>query len=124
MDPARERKLAGPTGVEMVGQIAELTRDVLVRSFKRIDTRQARVVLQVLSRANRSVPDWDVLRPVGTVTSGMLVFFCSPLLERVNDAISAIKKDGTMAALHKKWLGADAAADSSVNKVLPIPQAQ
>lgn len=48
----------------------------------------------------------------------------SPLLERVNDAISAIKKDGTMAALHKKWLGADAAADSSVNKVLPIPQAQ
>ncbi len=36
---------AGPTGVEMVGQIAELTRDVLVRSFKRIDTRQARVVL-------------------------------------------------------------------------------
>ena len=44
--------------------------------------RQARVVLQVLSRANRSVPDWDVLRPVGTVTSGMLVFFCSPLLER------------------------------------------
>ena len=40
------------------------------------------MVLQVLSRANRSVPDWDVLRPVGTVTSGMLVFFCSPLLER------------------------------------------
>ncbi len=36
---------AGPTGVEMVGQIAELTRDVLVRSFKRIDTRQARIVL-------------------------------------------------------------------------------
>lgn len=36
---------AGPTGVEMVGQIAELTRDVLVRSFNRIDTREARVVL-------------------------------------------------------------------------------
>lgn len=36
---------AGATGVEMVGQIAELTRDVLVRSFKRIDTRAARVVL-------------------------------------------------------------------------------
>ncbi|MHA6513798.1 DUF58 domain-containing protein [Tessaracoccus sp. Z1128] len=44
--------------------------------------RQARVVLNQLSRANRSVPDWDMLRPVGTVTSGMLVFFCSPLLER------------------------------------------
>src|SRR5690606_22236000 len=48
----------------------------------------------------------------------------SPLLERVNDAITAIKQDGTMAALHKKWLGAEAGADSSVNKVMPIPQAQ
>ncbi|MEO7587254.1 MAG: DUF58 domain-containing protein [Arachnia sp.] len=44
--------------------------------------RHARMVLNVLSRANRDVPDWDALRPVGTVTSGMLVFFCSPLLER------------------------------------------
>ncbi|RMB59860.1 DUF58 domain-containing protein [Tessaracoccus antarcticus] len=44
--------------------------------------RHARMVLNVLSRANRDVPDWDRLRPVGTVTSGMLVFFCSPLLER------------------------------------------
>jgi polar amino acid transport system substrate-binding protein len=48
----------------------------------------------------------------------------SPLLEKVNAAIDAIKKDGTMAALHKKWLGADASPDSSVNKILPIPQAQ
>ncbi|MDO5735791.1 MAG: DUF58 domain-containing protein [Propionibacteriaceae bacterium] len=44
--------------------------------------RQARMVLNVLSRANRTVPDWDVLRPVGSITSGMLVFFCSPLMER------------------------------------------
>ncbi len=36
---------AGPTGVEMAGQIAELTRKFLVRSFRRIDTRQARVIL-------------------------------------------------------------------------------
>jgi polar amino acid transport system substrate-binding protein len=48
----------------------------------------------------------------------------SPLLERVNAAIDEIKKDGTMAALHKKWLGAEAGADASINKVLPIPQAQ
>lgn len=48
----------------------------------------------------------------------------SPLLEKVNGAIDAIKQDGTMAALHKKWLGADASADSSVNKIMPIPQAQ
>lgn len=48
----------------------------------------------------------------------------SPLLEKVNAAIDEIKKDGTMAELHKKWLGAEASADSSVNKILPIPQAQ
>jgi len=36
---------AGPTGVEMAGQIAELTRKFLVRSFRRIDTRQSRVIL-------------------------------------------------------------------------------
>lgn len=43
--------------------------------------RQARVVLNVLSRANREVSDWDRLRPVPRLASGTLVFFCSPLLE-------------------------------------------
>jgi NADH dehydrogenase len=36
---------AGPTGVEMAGQIAELTQHTLRRSFRRIDTRDARVLL-------------------------------------------------------------------------------
>ncbi len=36
---------AGPTGVEMAGQIAELTQHTLRKSFKRIDTTSARVVL-------------------------------------------------------------------------------
>ncbi|HEY6960376.1 MAG TPA: NAD(P)/FAD-dependent oxidoreductase [Gaiellaceae bacterium] len=36
---------AGPTGVEMAGQIAELARDVLPKEFKNIDTRHARVLL-------------------------------------------------------------------------------
>jgi NADH dehydrogenase len=35
----------GPTGVEMAGQIAELARDTLHRDFRRIDTRDARVLL-------------------------------------------------------------------------------
>lgn len=57
--------------------------------------RQARVVLGVLSRANRSVQDWDLLRPVGTVTSGMLVFFCSPLLEReAQDELVRLRRMG------------------------------
>ena len=36
---------AGPTGVEMAGQIAELTHHTLRRSFRRIDTTTARVLL-------------------------------------------------------------------------------
>jgi NADH:quinone reductase (non-electrogenic) len=35
----------GPTGVEVAGQIAELARDTLPRDFRRIDSRQARVLL-------------------------------------------------------------------------------
>jgi NADH dehydrogenase len=35
----------GPTGVEMAGQIAELARRTLRRDFRRINTRQARVLL-------------------------------------------------------------------------------
>lgn len=44
--------------------------------------RQARIVLNVLSRANRDVRDRYLMRRVPKVSSGMLVFFCSPLLER------------------------------------------
>lgn len=36
---------AGPTGVEMAGQIAELAHRTLTRDFRAISTRQARVVL-------------------------------------------------------------------------------
>ena len=36
---------AGPTGVEMAGQIAELARDTVRRDFRAVDTRQARVLL-------------------------------------------------------------------------------
>ncbi len=36
---------AGPTGVEMAGQIAELARSTLKRDFRRIDPTRARIVL-------------------------------------------------------------------------------
>ncbi len=36
---------AGPTGVELAGTIAELARSTLPADFRRIDTRQARIVL-------------------------------------------------------------------------------
>ena len=45
---------AGPTGVEMAGQIAELARDTLRRDFRSVDTRGARVVL--VEAADRVLP--------------------------------------------------------------------
>ena len=36
---------AGPTGVELAGAIAELARATLPADFRRIDTREARIVL-------------------------------------------------------------------------------
>lgn len=51
-DPDRRRALltfvvvgAGPTGVELSGAIAEISREVLVEDFRAIDPREARVVL-------------------------------------------------------------------------------
>jgi NADH:ubiquinone reductase (H+-translocating) len=36
---------AGPTGVELIGQIAELAHNVLPRDFRHVDTSEARIVL-------------------------------------------------------------------------------
>ncbi|MGH8023436.1 MAG: NAD(P)/FAD-dependent oxidoreductase [Limisphaerales bacterium] len=51
-DPAEHRRLmsvvivgGGPTGVELAGAFAELTRRVFKRDFRRIDPRHARVIL-------------------------------------------------------------------------------
>lgn len=51
-DPQRRQALmtfvvvgGGPTGVELAGAIAEIARDVVVKDFRRIDPREARVIL-------------------------------------------------------------------------------
>jgi NADH dehydrogenase len=60
-DPERRRAWltfavvgAGPTGVEMAGQIAELARDTLRGDFRRVDPADARIVL--LDGADRVLP--------------------------------------------------------------------
>ena len=45
---------AGPTGVELAGQIAEIARDTLHGDFRTIDTRAARIVL--IEKAERVLP--------------------------------------------------------------------
>jgi polar amino acid transport system substrate-binding protein len=46
------------------------------------------------------------------------------LLPKINDAISAMKSDGALAAIHKKWFGAEPDAGTSTVTVMPIPTAQ
>lgn len=47
---------AGPTGVELAGQIGEIARDALRRDFRSIDTRSARVLL--VEVADRVLPQF------------------------------------------------------------------
>ncbi len=54
---------------------------------------------------------------------GLMMTKDHPLLGKINDAITEMKKDGTMAAIHKKWFGTDAPADSSTLMEMPIPKA-
>ncbi len=64
-DPERRRSWltfvvvgAGPTGVEMAGQIAELARDTLHHDYRSIDTRSARVLLvEAADRVLTSFPE-------------------------------------------------------------------
>ena len=63
-DPAERAELltfvvigAGPTGVETVGQIAELAHTVLPRDYRSINTREARIIL--LEGAPAVLPPFD-----------------------------------------------------------------
>jgi NADH dehydrogenase len=47
----------GPTGVELAGALAELARLTLARDFRRIDPRQARILL--VEAADRVLPAFD-----------------------------------------------------------------
>lgn len=62
-DPARKQALltfvvvgAGPTGVELAGQLGELARDALPRDFRSIDTRAATILL--VDQVGRVLPSF------------------------------------------------------------------
>lgn len=136
-DPDEIRRLltfvvvgGGPTGVELAGSIAELARSTLARDFRRIEPRQARIVLaeagprllaafpQPLSHytvralASLGVEVWlkaavEEIDAEGVVMAGQRiasagVFWCA----------------GTAARPAATWLGADAARNGAV-KVAP-----
>lgn len=54
---------------------------------------------------------------------GLMMTKDHPLLGKINDAITAMKKDGTLNAIHKKWFGVDAPEGSSTVTEAPLPKA-
>lgn len=54
---------------------------------------------------------------------GLMMTKDHPLLGKINDALTEMKKDGTLAAIHKKWFGTEPPADSSSAKEAPMPKA-
>ena len=53
---------------------------------------------------------------------GLMMGKDDPKLDKLNAAITAMKGDGALAAIHKKWFGADPAAGSATVTVLPVPK--
>jgi polar amino acid transport system substrate-binding protein len=53
---------------------------------------------------------------------GLMMGKDDPNLVKLSDAIGAMKADGTLAAIHKKWFGVDPAAGSSTVTAAPIPK--
>jgi polar amino acid transport system substrate-binding protein len=53
---------------------------------------------------------------------GLMMTKDHPLLSKANDALTAMKKDGTLAAIHKKWFGSDPAAGSASAVEQPMPK--
>ncbi len=53
---------------------------------------------------------------------GLMMGKDDPNLAKLNDALTAMKGDGTLASIHKKWFGVDAAAGSSTVTVVAIPK--
>ena len=116
----------GPTGIELAGTMAELARSTLVRDFKRIDPRSARIVLceagnRLLSAFPQQLSDYSLiaLRALGVeVRLGQAV--------KAIDAHGLLLGDtrieaglilwcaGTEARPAARWIGAAAARNGAL----------
>ena len=77
---------AGPTGVEMAGQIAEISRDTLPGNFRAVDPREARVLLiEAAERVLTSFP------PSLSAARSLERLGVTPLLQRT---VVGIEEDG------------------------------
>lgn len=125
-DPAKREALltfavigAGPTGVEMAGMIAELAHHTLPREFRRIDTRQAKVLLveagaRVLPSFSEDLSGYvrNALTKLGvTVRTGVPVTACDESGITIGEEPIACRTivwaAGVQASPAAQWLGAE-----------------
>jgi NADH:ubiquinone reductase (H+-translocating) len=99
---------AGPTGVEMAGQIAELAHRTLKRDFRRINTREARVIL--LDAAGQVLPPFGATlgrkTKVALEKLGVEVQLGAMVVDVDERGIELQEKDGThrrINAVTKVW---------------------
>lgn len=126
---------AGPTGVELAGTIAELARATLPQDFRRIDTRETRVVL--IEAGPRILPSFDKelaayahkeLERIGVeIRTGAPVTACGPegvmIGEERLPAATMIWAAGVRASPAGAWLDApmDRAGRVEVAADLTVP---
>jgi NADH dehydrogenase len=141
-DPETQRRLltfvivgGGATGVEMSGAIAEIARQTLAMDFRRIEPRNARIVL--VEAGPRLLPAFppeqsDYVRTTlmnagVTVMTDTMVTKCDSggveLSGQRLEAATIIWAAGVMASPAAKWLGteADRAGRTKVNGDLSVP---
>lgn len=111
---------AGPTGVELAGMIAELAHQTMPREFRRIDTREARILLveagpRVLPSFGESLSEYarGALVKLGvTVRSGIPVTACDAESITIGDEPIACRTivwaAGVKASPAAQWLGVEA----------------
>ena len=70
----------------------------------------------------RDKPQFTVAERINTGEQYSVMFAKdAELAAEVNDVITAMKEDGTLAAIHEKWFGKAPDAGTSTVEVLPMP---
>jgi NADH dehydrogenase len=89
---------AGPTGVEMAGQLAELARDTLPEDFRSIDSRAARVILvDALDRVLSGFPESLSRRARRSLEKlGVTIMLNHTVVDVDAESVTLSSKDGDM----------------------------
>jgi polar amino acid transport system substrate-binding protein len=127
--------IAGSTGEAWAKQNAEKLGVTEVKSYAAqqdllMEVQNGRIEggageLAGFQFAMTKIPDLKILVRIPTGERfAMMAKKDSPLVEKVSVTISAMKADGTMAAIHKKWFNVDPEPGTSTVKSLPVPKAE